>query len=384
MRRQILKPEFLLTPKEQKTMSRSTKKRLKKTASAIAKTTIEDPKDALAEAKSEAALIGLEYSEVHQLRIERRKKGKTFFYVDEHGKKMTKKETLERIAHLALPPAWTDVRIAHNPKAHLQATGRDTKGRLQYRYHPLWRTVRELTKFHRMIPFGETLPRIRKRVGEDLQKHALSRENVLATVVRLLDATHIRIGNEEYAEQNHSYGLTTMQNRHADIHGSTVTFRFRGKSGKMHMVSVTDRRLARLIHQCQDLPGQHLFEYEDADGAIHAVTSTDVNLYLHEISGEHFTAKDFRTWAGTVSAALCLEACEVAKTQAAMKQNIIRAVTEASEQLGNTPAICRKSYVHPMILQCYECQTLRLKKTSLKGLTVGEAAVLEFLRGCVA
>jgi DNA topoisomerase-1 len=261
--------------------------------------------------------------------------------------------TLERIRSLGIPPAWTDVWICANPRGHLQATGKDAKGRKQYRYHPRWRAVRDATKYDRMIAFAEALPTIRARVAADLALPDLPREKVLAAVVRLLDETSLRIGNQEYARENESYGLTTLHNEHAEVAGTRVRFRFRGKSGKEREVDVQDRRVAKIVRRCQELPGYELFQYVDDQGERRMVESSDVNTYLQQLSGQEFTAKDFRTWAGTVEAADALRAIGGAETEAEKKHNIAQAIKVAAEHLGNTPAICRKCYVHPGLLESY-------------------------------
>ncbi len=254
---------------------------------------------------------------------------------------------------MAIPPAWTDVWICPDPRGHLQATGRDARRRKQYRYHPRWREVRDANKYERMVPFGRALPRIRARTERDLARPGLPREKVLAAVVQLLDTTLIRVGNDGYARDNGSYGLTTMRRRHATVVGSTIEFRFRGKSGKRHRVVVHDRRLARVVKRCHELPGQELFGYLGDDDEPHDVGSADVNAYLREISGKDFTAKDFRTWAGTVSMACALRAFDTIGSEAEGKRNIVRAIEQVADTLGNTPAVCRRCYVHPAVLEAY-------------------------------
>jgi DNA topoisomerase-1 len=236
---------------------------------------------------------------------------------------------------------------------HLQATGRDARGRKQSRYHPRWREVRDETKYERMIQFGDALPLIRQRVDHDLALPGLPREKVLATIVRLMETTSIRVGNTEYARENGSYGLTTMRNRHVSVHGATVTFDFKGKSGVHHTIDVQNRRLARIVQQCHDLPGYELFQYLDEAGDRHTVDAADVNDYLHQITGQHFTAKDFRTWAGTVLAAMLLREFEPYQNQTQAKKNVIQAIKTVAERLGNTPSVCRKCYIHPAVLEVY-------------------------------
>jgi len=286
--------------------------------------------------------------------IRREPRGDGFAYVAPDGTEVTDEDTLARIRSLAIPPAWTDVWICRMANGHLQATGRDQKGRKQYRYHARWRTVRDETKYSRLAAFAHALPTIRRRVEEDLARPGLSRERVLATVVRFLETTLIRIGNDEYARSNGHYGLTTLHNKHAVVKGSTIQFRFTGKSGKRHEVKLQDRRLAKIVRRCQDLPGQELFEYPDEAGVYRDVGSADVNDYLREISGEDFTAKDFRTWAGTVLAARALYDVGPAETKTEARRNIAAAVQQVADRLGNTPAICRKSYIHPEIIRAYE------------------------------
>lgn len=317
----------------------------------------------------------------------RKARGKTFFYVDEKGKRVRDEATLARIRSLVIPPAWTQVWICLPENGHLQATGKDARGRKQYRYHPRWRASRDETKFHRILSFARTLPKIRRHVKRDLKAPGMGRQKVLATVVRLLEATLIRIGNDAYARDNGSYGLTTMRNRHAQVKGSRIDFSFRGKSGKRHEISVQDAALARIVRRCQDLPGQELFAYEN-DTGVHDVGSTEVNQYLREISGCDFTAKDFRTWAGTVLAAIALKEFEAFSSVTQAKKNIIAAIEAVARMLGNTPAVCKKCYVHPTILDSYlEGTTIETLKqrldpaidSGLKNLKPEEAAVVVLL-----
>jgi DNA topoisomerase-1 len=276
-----------------------------------------------------------------------------FRYLDARGELVDDEATLKRIKSLAIPPAWTEVWICPQANGHLQATGRDARGRKQYRYHPKWREVRDEVKYERMIKFGKALPQIRKEVDRALGLPGLPREKVLATIVYLLEATMMRIGNDEYARENKSYGLTTLRNRHVRIDGGEVEFRFRGKSGVYHKVKVRDRRLARIVQRSRDLPGQDLFEYLDDEGQPHTINSSDVNDYLREITGEDYTAKDFRTWSGTVLAAIALQEFEKFDSEAQAKKNIVRAIETVAEKLGNTPSVCRKCYVHPAVLDSY-------------------------------
>jgi len=320
--------------------------------------------------------------------IRRRRAGKGFFYVGPDGGRVTDAETLGRIRALAIPPAWTDVWICANPSGHIQATGRDARGRKQYRYHARWQAVRDDAKYGRTIAFGEALPRIRRATKEHLALAGLPREKVLATVMRLLETTLIRVGNEEYARANGSVGLTTMRDEHVDVDGSLLRFEFRGKSGVEHHVDVRDRRLARLVKRCQDVEGEELFQYVDEQGARHAIGSGDVNDYLRAIAGEEFTAKDFRTWAGTVLAARAL--CELgqAETEAEAKGRVVRAVEQVAGRLGNTPTVCRKCYVHPAVLDAYldgslvSCMERRVGRGHRRGgeLSEDEARVLRLLR----
>ena len=336
-----------------------------------------------------AKAAGLRYISDTLPGIQRGLRGEEFFYTDPHGQEVTDPDTLERIKKLGIPPAYTDVWITTLANGHLQATGRDARGRKQYRYHPRWREVRDETKYGRMIAFGQALPKIRERVEHDLSRPGIPREKVLATVVRLLETTLIRVGNQEYARENKSFGLTTMRNRHVDIAGSTVQFHFRGKSGKTHTISVTDRRLARIVKRCRDIPGYELFQYLDHEGHHQTIDSSDVNDYLREITGQDFTAKDFRTWAGTVLAALALQEFEAFDGESQAKKNIVRAIETVSQRLGNTPSICRKCYVHPAVLDSYldgtMLESLKQRTTealteSLASLKPEEAAVMALLQ----
>lgn len=296
---------------------------------------------------------GLRYVTDAKPGIMRKKWRKSFRYFDADGNRITDETTLKRIRSLVIPPAWTDVWICPIANGHLQATGRDARKRKQSRYHPRWREVRDETKYERMKLFGQALPKIREQVDKDLALPGLPREKVLATIVRLLETTSIRIGNEEYARENHSYGLTTLHNRHVDVEGAKVHFRFRGKSGKVHSIDLNDRRLARIVKKCQDLPGHELFQYLDEEGEQRAVDSADVNEYLRSITEEQFTAKDFRTWAGTVLACSLLRQFESCETQNQVKKNVIEAIKTVAQRLGNTPAVCRKCYVHPAVIETY-------------------------------
>jgi DNA topoisomerase-1 len=305
-----------------------------------------------------AKAVGLRYVSDEIRGFGRKKKGKDFDYFDEKGKRLRNPAHLARIKSLVIPPAWTEVWICPYENGHLQATGRDARGRKQHRYHPRWREVRDETKYARMIAFAKSLPRIRKRIHQDLKLRGLSKNKVLATIVKLLEVSLIRVGNEEYARDNKSYGLTTLQDRHAKVRGGKVTFKFRGKSGKDHDISIEDPHLARIVKSCQDLPGQDLFQYFDESGKQQDVKSEDVNEYLRTIVGEEFTAKDFRTWAGTVLAAMALQEFEKVGNQRQARKNILRAIEAVSERLGNTPSVCRKCYVHPAVLDSYMDGTL--------------------------
>lgn len=286
-----------------------------------------------------------------------------------------------------IPPAWTDVWICPNPNGHLQATGRDARGRKQYRYHARWRRVRDETKYERMLLFGGVLPRIRARLRDDLARPGLPREKVLATVVRLLETTFIRVGNEEYARQNNSFGLTTLKSRHVAVQGSRLEFRFPGKSGKNHAIRLSDRRLARLVRRCRELPGQDLFQYLDESGAPQPIDSGDVNDYLRAIAGDEFTTKDFRTWAGTLLAAQALTAPDDPALPTP-KARAVRATKSVADRLGNTPAVCRKCYIHPAVFQAFEdpamrerWEAARAEAKGIDGLEKEEAALLRFLTG---
>ncbi len=301
----------------------------------------------------DALPAGLTYTSDEMPGYRRRRAGKGFSYRDLDDAPLREPGTLRRIRALAIPPAWTDVWICPDPEGHVQATGRDARGRKQYRYHPQWRRVRDETKFERMITFGRLLPAIRARVTSDMGLRGLPRDKVLATVVHLLETTLIRVGNADYARQNRSYGLTTLRDRHVAADGSELRFRFKGKGGRSWRLRIRDRRVARIVRSCQDLPGQHLFQYLDAEGAPREVTSSDVNAYLREVTGHDVTAKDFRTWAGTVLAAMALAEFAAVDGQAATKRHIRAAIETVAGRLGNTPTICRRCYVHPEIIDGY-------------------------------
>jgi DNA topoisomerase-1 len=347
----------------------------------------------VAEAMDAAEGAGLRYVSDDCPGYTRKSKGDDVDWLDAEGKLIRDEQRLLRIKRLAIPPAWTEVWVSPSANGHIQATGRDARRRKQYLYHERWREVRDENKYDRIISFGKALPKIRRRIARDLKLAGLPRNKVLATVVQLLERTFIRIGNEEYARENKSFGLTTMKDRHVEIKGAKLRFRFRGKSGREHEVDVTDRHIATIISKLQDLPGQDLFQYVDDNGEIRDVTSQDVNEYLREITGEDFSAKDFRTWAGTVLAAIALNAQEKFETQKQAKSSINTAIRAVAKILGNTPAICRKCYVHPAVLETYLDQKSidglkAMTEDALEGedldLRSSEAAVLKFLKSRLA
>jgi DNA topoisomerase-1 len=296
---------------------------------------------------------GLRYISDEVPGVRRRRAGKGFAYIGPSGARITDQDRIAWFKRLAIPPAWTGVWISPIQRGHIQATGRDARGRKQYRYHPRWREVRDAAKYGRLIEFARALPRIRRRTERDLRRRGLPREKVLALVVRLLETTLIRIGNEEYARENRSFGLATLRDRHVQGNGSTLRFTFKGKSGKEHEVPVRDRRLARLVREVQELPGQQLFQYVDADGKRQSIGSGDVNDYLREVSGDDFTAKDFRTWAGTVAASMALADFIEIDDDAGRKKAVVDAIEAVARQLGNTPTVCRACYVHPDVIDAY-------------------------------
>jgi DNA topoisomerase I len=354
-------------------------KRMRRVAKPLPPEVVSDPVES-------AQSAGLRYVSDTQPGIRRKRAGKGFVYVGTDGKNIRDPKELARIRSLAIPPAYTDVWICPSSNGHIQATGRDARGRKQYRYHPKWREVRDETKFGRMLAFSEVLPKVRARIEKDLQQSGLTREKVLATVVRLLECTCIRVGNDEYAKSNRSYGLTTLQDRHVKVSGSNLQFEFRGKSGKTHKVDLNDRRLARIVERCQDLPGEDLFQYVDDDGVRQTIGSGDVNEYIREISGQEFTAKDFRTWAGTLAAVEALREMGISATQRQAKSNILRAIDQVAEQLNNTRAVCRKYYVHPAVLEHYMAGSMLealgngTKATVKSALSSQEAAVVRLLQ----
>ena len=327
--------------------------RSRKASSPPQKSTADSHAEPILDPVQFARAAGLRYVSDRQPGLRRVKTAKGFRYVDPDGAAVRDAETLGRIKSLVIPPAWSDVWITKHTNGHLQATGRDARGRKQSRYHPHWREVRDATKYERMALFAKALPKIRDRVEHDLRRPGMPREKVLATIIRLMETTHIRVGNDEYARENGSYGLTTMRNRHVHIHGATITFDFKGKSGVHHAIDLEDKRLARIIRQCEEIPGYELFQFIDHDGNHHHLHSHDVNDYLRDITGEHFTAKDFRTWAGSVLANELLLKFEPFTTATQAKKNVVQAITAVAAQLGNTPSVCRKCYVHPAVLEAY-------------------------------
>ena len=311
-----------------------------------------------------ARSAGLVYVSDRGPGILRRRRGRGFEYVDHRGRVIRRRAELDRIARLAIPPAWKDVWICGNPRGHLQACGRDARGRKQYRYHAGWRTFRDEVKYDQMLAFATALPALRRQIARDLSASGLPRRKVLAAVVQLLETTLIRVGNEEYARDNDSYGLTTMRNRHVTVSKSTLRFRFKGKGGKSHDIAFDDSRLARIVRRCQDLPGHELFGYIDEDGSAQNIGSADINEYLRDVTGQDFTAKSFRTWAATVLAACALQEFPGRQSNVQTKRNIVQAVEAVAGVLGNTPAICRKSYIHPGIIDAYiNGSTLRTRRT---------------------
>lgn len=303
-----------------------------------------------------------------------------FAYFNTQGKRIDDPAEIRRINALAIPPAYTDVWICPDARGHLQATGRDARGRKQYRYHPQWRETRDATKYERMLAFGAVLPKLRARVARDLALDGMPRDKVLATVVRLLDTTLIRVGSEEYARENRSYGLTTLRKKHLKVTAGTLRFQFRGKSGIEHDVAVSDRRVAKIVRRCMDLAGQELFQYLDADGARHAVTSSDINDYLREVTGADFTAKDYRTWAGSVFALAALRRLTW-ETVSEARKHVVGTIKEVSKLLRNTPAVCRKCYVHPAVIEAFEAGALAdaMPASRRHGLKTDEAALAIFL-----
>ena len=338
-----------------------------------------------------ATRIGLKYVSDGFAGITRRRSGAGWIYFAPNGVRIRDAQKRKRLNSLAIPPAWTDVWICPDPDGHIQATARDARGRKQYRYHSSYREACDRSKFRHMLEFSEVLPRLRERIERDLRGDDLSRRQVLATVIRLLDKTLIRVGNDEYAKENRSFGLTTLRRRHVEVDGHELRFSFRGKSGVEHDVSITDKRLAQIIQRCQDLPGVELFKYVDSHGKRHAVASDDVNQHLREITGRDVTAKDFRTWGGTMHAALALRSMGIASSRREADRNIVRAMDIVSQRLGNTRAVCRKYYVHPALIEAYlEGRTVVLDADEMRprakrtgrgaALRRDEVAVLQFLQ----
>ena len=346
-------------------------------------------REALKDPVQSAYRVGLRYVADTMPGIRRERAGKSFRYRYPTGSLVREPKVLGRIKSLAVPPAWREVWICPDPSGHLQATGRDARGRKQPRYHPHWREVRDENKYSSIISFACQLPAIRRRVLKDMKLEGLPRNKVLAAVVRLLEVSLIRVGNDEYARDNESFGLTTMRDRHVQVNGDRLRFHFRGKSRVWHDVDICDRRLAKIVKSCRDLPGQELFQFVDEQGKRQDVRSGDVNDYLREISGEDFTAKDFRTWAGTVLAAMALQQFEKCDSQAQAKKNVVKAIESVAQRLGNTPSICRKCYIHPNIINSYVegtlIETLKQRadegrRRSLRALRTEEAAVLALLQ----
>ncbi|MEX2361587.1 MAG: DNA topoisomerase IB [Patescibacteria group bacterium] len=340
---------------------------------------VKDPVESAKEA-------GLRYFSEKKLTINRHKHGDSFRYIDKDDQPVTNVDTITRIKSLVLPPAWVDVKISPADNSHLQAIGTDEKGRKQYRYHPEWLKFRDSAKYDKLIDFGRVLPKIRSQVSEDMSKQGLPREKVLATIVKLLEKTMIRIGNDEYAKENKSYGLTTLQNRHVDVGSEKVKINFKGKSGQFHNIELEDRRLARLIGKLQDLPGQDLFQFIDDDDNLHGIDSADVNEYIQDAAGDLFTAKDFRTWRGTVLAAWFLADVDRAKSEKENKKLVTEIVKEVASELGNTPTVCRKCYIHPVVIDSFLADSgLTIKaintiEVDTVDLLPEEKIVLEFLK----
>lgn len=333
-----------------------------------------------------AVLAGLHYVTDEEPGYRRKRWGRGFTYVDPKGDTVTDDNVRARIESLVIPPAWTNVWICSSPDGHLQVTGRDEKGRKQYIYHSEWDRIRNETKFSRMIPFGEALPELRLRTERDLRRQKLSRDKVLATVLTLLDRTLIRVGNDMYARENSSYGLTTLRDRHVDFSTQGVSFCFKGKSGIQHTIELSDPRLARIVRSCREIPGYDLFQYYDENGSRRTVSSTEVNAYIRDTTGQDFTAKDFRTWGGSVRAATVLDAIGPAESEKMAKKNVVDTVKRVAAELGNTPAICRKYYIHPALIEAYETGSFYpawhrfLEEAPIPHLDPVESAFLLFLR----
>jgi DNA topoisomerase-1 len=344
---------------------------------------LSNDRDKVAIAMASAKAAGLRYADCSKAGITRKRRGKRFVFTAPNGRVIRDEKTLARIRALVLPPAWQDVWIATDPLAHLQATGRDAAGRKQYRYHASWRTERDSTKYHRMLAFAGVLPAIRRRTRRDMMGPACCRPRVLATVVELLARTYIRIGNEEYARKHKSHGLTTLQDRHVRIQGRHMRFAFRGKSGVFQSIEIEEPRLAKAVRECQDLPGQTLFQYRDEQRKVRGLSSTDINAYLREVTGAEFTAKDFRTWAGTLAAARALDALALPASKAAVNRTIVQAIDQVAAVLGNTRAVCRGSYIHPAVIDSFR-EGVTLSKVPAgavpRGLLDAEARLVTLLR----
>ena len=347
-----------------------------------------EPEALLRDGQKAARAARLEYARLDGPGWTRKKRGKGFSYYDANARPIRDREVIARIEKLAIPPAWTRVWISPSPRAHIQATGHDAKGRKQYRYHERFRALRESAKYQHVLRFARHLPALRRRLARDLRRPGLEQDKVLSAVVELMQRTCIRVGNDRYAEQNGSYGLTTLRDRHARFRGSALEFEFKGKSGKVHRIRLDDARLARIVRRCRDLPGQRLFQYVTADGQFRAVTSGDVNDYLQRVTGEPFSAKDFRTWAGTLLAVHALAACEPCTSLAAQRREVKRAMEQVSKELGNTIAVCRKSYVHPAVIDQYTTGELEAairkatqsaRRSPISGLRGPEVVALRWL-----
>lgn len=334
-----------------------------------------------------AALASLVYSSDTDTGLIRRRAGKGFYYTDGTGERIIAPEVLARIRELAIPPAWTDVWISPDPRGHLQATGRDDRGRKQYRYHPDWIEQRDQAKYATLVSFGEALPEIRQQVDKDLRKHGLTNVRVMASIVWLLDNALIRIGNATYARDNKNYGLTTLRDRHVKVTGSKLRFAFRGKSGKEWKLEISDRRIAKTVKGVQELPGQHLFQYLDEDAGRHAVTSQDVNRYIADVAGDEFSSKHFRTWGGTIAASQLLLETALPSNQREVAIALNRVIDQVAGRLGNTRAVCRKCYVHPELVTAWndgrlsrEFHTISQRAKPINGLVQEETILLHWLR----
>lgn len=344
-----------------------------------------DGSDLLRNPPSAARAAELRYVCCESAGIRRQRRGKSFVYSLPNGSPVRDPEQLARIRALAIPPAWTSVWICSSPSGHLQATGRDSRGRKQYRYHARWRAVRDEAKYNDVLSFARHLPALRKQIRRDLALPKLTKDKVIATVVEIMSRTRIRVGNDRYAETNHSYGLTTLLDQHARIHGPTVEFRFKAKGGKPCHAELRDRKLASIVQRCRDIPGQRLFQYIDEQGRHRPITSSDVNAYIQRVTGQPFTAKSFRTWSATLGAALLLHECAPCASERQAKHTITKIISSVAEQLSNTPAVCRKSYVHPAVLNAYSSGTLHqlmqkaLRARPCPGMLPEESAMVALL-----